>query len=347
MFKAEFLFQDGGRLTVDVAPDQTVLEAVMQADAPVRHDCCTGTCGTCIAEHLEGGAVLDDAGMALPLTPEERAAGLMPTCLARLTGDARFRVPYRLDPPAPEPARHAAHVVSVTAASPTVHRLLLELADPADFSFQPGQYLRVRPPGLKAVRAYSIASRPADLPLVELLIRHVPGGQMSLWLRDGARPGDRVALHGPLGSFAFDDRAPAHLFIAGGTGLAPVLSMIRTMGVGEGPKAGGGAGAGAPALLCFGCSRPEDLFHLDVLRDLAAARPGLSVRVALFDPAGGALPDGVVQGTALSVLTASDLVPGMAAYLCGPPGMVGAASRFLAAGGMAPSAIRAERFLPS
>ncbi|MFV3077341.1 FAD-binding oxidoreductase [Niveispirillum fermenti] len=335
MFKAEFLFQDGGTLTVDVAPDQTVLEAVMQADAPVRHDCCAGTCGTCIAEHLDGGAVLDAGTMALPLTAEERAAGLMPTCLARLTGDARFRVPYRLDPPAPEPARHAAHVVSVTAASPTVHRLLLELASPEDFSFQPGQYLRVRPPGLKAVRAYSIASRPADLPLVELLIRHVPGGQMSQWLRDGAQAGDRVALHGPLGSFAFDDRAAAHLFIAGGTGLAPVLSMIRTMG------------PGVPALLCFGCSRPEDLFYLDELRDLAAVRPGLSVRVALFDPAGGALPDGVVQGTALSVLSAADLVPGMTAYLCGPPGMVGAAGRFLAAGGLAPSAIRAERFLPS
>lgn len=335
MFKAEFLFQDGGRLTVAVAPDQTVLEAIMERGAPVRSDCCTGTCGTCIAEHLDGGAVLDADGMVLPLTADERAAGLMPTCLTRLTGDARFRVPYRLSPAAPAPARHVAHVVSVTASSPTVHRLLLELAEPEDFSFQPGQYLRVRPPGLKAVRAYSIASRPADLPLVELLIRHVPGGQMSQWLRDRAQPGDRLTLHGPLGSFAFDDRAPRHLFMAGGTGLAPVLSMIRTMD------------EAAPALLCFGCSKPEDLFYLSELKELAAARPNLSVRVALSDTAGGTPPNGVVQGTALSVLTPDDLIPGTVAYLCGPPGMINATSTFLRGQGLPVSAIRAERFLPS
>ena len=335
MFKATFLFQDGGEVAVDVAPDQTVLEAAIAMDAPVRHDCCSGSCGTCIAERLDGDATLAAGDMALPLTPAELAGGLMPTCLTRLAGDTRFRLPYPLHPAAPEPARHAAHLLSVTAASPTVHRLLLEVETPEDFDFRPGQYLRIRPPGLRAVRAYSIASRPADLPLVELLVRHVPGGQMSQWLRDNAQPGDRMALHGPLGSFAYDDRATAHLFIAGGTGLAPVLSMIRSRS------------DTSPALLCFGCSKPEDLFYLAELRELAATHPNLSIRVALFDTGGAALPQGVAQGTALSVLTDADLVPGTTAYLCGPPGMINAASQFLAGNGLPLSAIRAERFLPS
>jgi ferredoxin-NADP reductase/ferredoxin len=327
MLRATLQFQDGGSFELVVPEGQTVVEAALEADAPLRSDCMSGSCGSCIGRLLQGEVTRD--AMEQPIVGEdEAAAGIYPTCLTRLLSNARFELDYPLDPCPSPPARQRAELVSIERLATTVSRLVMRVEDPEAFRFQAGQYLRLRPPGLRVARAYSIGSSPDALPLVELLIRHVPGGQVSGWLEsDAAIPGATMTLQGPLGGFALDDRAERAVFVVGGTGLAPAMAMIRS-----------NAGR-MPMLLCFGCTRREELFLHEELRALEVATPGLEVRVALMEGASG----DIRKGTAVALL-AGDPVAGSSYHLCGPPGMVDAARAVLRAEGVAPARIRAERF---
>lgn len=327
MYAARLRFADGHDTCFEVARGQTVLEAALQIDAPLRYDCASGECGACIAQVAEGKTLLAEDGPS-PITPAEAAAGLRPTCRTRLASDAVFDLPYALYPTPSAPARHAAQVRAVERLSASVYRLAL--SRPEGFQFQAGQYVRLRPPGARAARAYSISSAPDDPAELEFLIRHVPGGLVSTWLSDSAAVGDRVALQGPMGAFAFDRAADRHVFVVGGTGLAPALSMLRDLP----PLAG-------RSLVCFGVNTAADLFLETELRALEA--DGHEVRFAVFDGDPG---EGCVAGSAVALLAPGDVRAGDACYLCGPPAMVEAARAALDALGVAPGRIRSERYLP-
>lgn len=330
MYTARLVFQDGKHCDVPVAAEQTLLEAAVAAGAPLRNDCWSGSCGSCLVRVPAGTETADED--ATVLTAAERAAGLRTACTTRLRSDASFQLPYPYTPAPSEPARHRALVSRLEPLSAGVTRLTLRLDEAEDFRFRAGQYLRLRPPGARQTRAYSIANAPASGSEVELLIRHVPGGLVTGWLESTAQAGEQVALHGPLGAFGLDCSATRHVFIAGGTGLAPMLSMLRELGDGQGD-----------ALLCFGCSRPERLFYVEELLAMAAARPWLDLRIRCSG--GATLP--VRSGRLVESVTADDLSSGTAAYLCGPPGMVEAASARLVSCGLDPAAIRSERFVSS
>jgi benzoate/toluate 1,2-dioxygenase reductase subunit len=331
MHSAHFRFADGKTLDLAVASGQTVLEAAMESDAPLRYDCASGSCGACIARLCSGETEVDVLSPT-PLSRAEAAAGLRATCMTRLCGDVVFDLPYALDPAPSPPAKHTTRVASVDRVATNVHRLVLALDQDDDFVFQAGQYVRMRPPGARTARAYSIASAPHDTHQLEFLIRHVPDGMMSTWLATSAKAGDKVVLQGPLGSFAHDPRAPRHVFLAGGTGLAPAVSILRQLGAMSGP-----------ALLCFGCAAPDDLFYEAELAELARANPDLEVRLAVM---GGEPGMRARLGTALSLLTPADIVTDAAYYLCGPPPMVEASRAWLGSHGVQPGAIRCERYIP-
>jgi benzoate/toluate 1,2-dioxygenase reductase subunit len=336
MHAALLRFADGGALTLRVRPEQTVLEAAIEAQVPLRYDCASGRCGACVAQ-LRDGLTQIDPSAASPISLSETADGLRPTCLTRLCSDAVFDLPYPLSPAvAPGGERLSAHVHSVTRVAATVHRLVLQLDDAEGFHFQSGQYVRIRPPGSRVARAYSIAGSPQELRRtgqLECLIRHVPGGVMSSWLAERAAAGDRVMLHGPLGAFAVDLRASRHVFLAGGTGLAPAVSILRDLGAQLGS-----------ALLCFGCTAAEDLFYEAEIEALLAEAPGLQARIAVM---AGHAERGLPAGTALSLLTPTDLTRGAVYYLCGPPPMIDASRIWLTAHGVSPGAIRCERYIPA
>ncbi|MFC4310542.1 2Fe-2S iron-sulfur cluster binding domain-containing protein [Steroidobacter flavus] len=330
MHRARLIFQDGAERTVEVEAGQTVLEGALAVDLPVRYDCCTGSCGSCVVQCLDGQTVVDLTGK-VPVNADELVAGLRPACLTRLNSDASFELPYSLGSAASAPSKHSAQIVDLRRGAPSVALLTLKLDRAEDFVFQSGQYIRLAAPGVGEARAYSIASTTAELPLIELMIRLVPDGKMSRWLQEIAKVGDRVKLQAPLGSFGLDDRARRHVFVAGGTGLAPVLSMIRSL-----------RGRGQPALLCFGCTRRQELFYELELAALVAEMPELEVRIAVMEGADGDLR----TGTAVSLLQKEDFDATTVCYLCGPPPMVDAARKALTSHGVTDKAIRAERFQP-
>lgn len=328
MASVRLRFQDDRTVDLPVEPHESIAEAAIRHAVPLRHDCLSGECGACLAHCGDPGAVAGTP--ASVLTPDEAAGGLLATCQTRLLADTELQLDYPLEPTPSEPMRWRGEVTGHTHLCDTVSRLVVTLDDAEDFRFQPGQYLRLRPPGLRVARAFSIASTMEDLPHVELLIRHLEGGQVSGWLESGGTLGARVALQAPLGGFAADCRASRQIFIAGGTGLAPVLSMIRAQ-----------AAKGGDLVLCFGCTRAEELFYQAELEHLALTVPGLDVRIALVEGAHGTIR----EGTALAQLAAEDLVEGSVCHLCGPPAMVDAARRFLRENGLPSGAIRTERFV--
>ncbi len=331
MHHARLRFQDGAEVLIPVEKGQTVLDGAMGADAPLRYDCCAGSCGSCVVQRLRGSVDIDRSG-ALPITEQEINEGLVPTCLARLNSDAEFLLPYAAQPAPSPPGRQGALVTAINPLAANVVQLKLSLDAPDDFRFMPGQYLRLRPPGQRVTRAYSIASTPEALPELELLIRLVPGGLMSDWLQTTAAIGDRVTIYGPMGAFALQPVSHRQVFVAGGTGLAPVVSMLRAL-----------RGSDRQALLCFGCTRPQELFYREELRQLQTEMPDLDLRISVIEDPSAEL----LNGTSVDQLRSGDTDADTTAYLCGPPAMITAARTRLLELGLSVEAIRAERFLPS
>jgi CDP-4-dehydro-6-deoxyglucose reductase, E3 len=142
--------------------------------------------------------------------------------------------------------------------TPVIAELLLRPAGPR-LRYQPGQYVLLGDPDAElVVRSYSIADFPRHDGLISLLVTRVPGGQLSSWVHDVLRPGDRVLLSGPYGSFtsAPGESAPV-LFLAGGSGLAPVRALA---------EAALWCHAGTPAVVFFSARTQRDLIDDDRFR---------------------------------------------------------------------------------
>ncbi len=237
----------------------------------------------------------------------------------------------------PRPRNIPRPIVELRRGAPSVALLTLKLDRAEDFVFK-AVNTSVWPRLASARRArIRLPARLKELPLIELMIRLVPDGKMSRWLQETAKVGDRVKLQAPLGSFGIDDRASRHVFVAGGTGLAPVLSMIRSL-----------RDRGQSALLCFGCTRRQELFYELELAALVATMPELEVRIAVMEGADGDLR----TGTAVSLLLKEDFDAATVCYLCGPPPMVDAARKALTSHGVAAHgdpcrALSARRLEPS
>ena len=174
------------------------------------------------------------------------------------------------------------------------------------------------------------------MPFVEFYIRILPSGVMSDYLKSEAEAGDLVELEGPFGSFCLRRSKAQHLFIAGGTGLAPFLSMIDAIRQYSGTK--------PPVLLSFGCTNDAGLFCRDELSDAEFMLPTLEARISVdrkLDPDTEVRVGNPVDAISADDITADDAV----AYLCGPPAMIEAARAHLIKLGVNPDNVHAEQFV--
>lgn len=335
--KITIAFSDGVERQFFVQPGQNVLEAALKEDVPVLHQCRSGSCSSCLAKLVEGEADTL-AGASSTLIPSEKAQGLRLLCVTEALTDCTFHLGYDSAVGSNHATVANAFVNAIERLADDVVRLELELAEGDWFEFRPGQFIQIKVPGTDAVRSYSMASTPADLPRIELLIRLLPGGVMSTWLLERAKVDDVLEISGPYGQFFLKEgeKAP-HIMIAGGTGLAPMMSMIDALRTRSGRK--------PKMLLSFGCQTQGSLFHLDAIELRQQWLPQLDVQLSVDR---GPAPSGVRVGNPVEVIGASGpLDPDSVAYLCGPPGMIDAARRHLEKLGLASENIFAEQFVAS
>ena len=234
--------------------------------------------------------------------------------------------------------------------TPTVARFEVE-TDEAIERFEPGQYfaLGLTVDGRPLLRPYSTASLPGTGRRVEFLIRLVAGGALTprLW---ELRVGDRLWIGRPKGLFRLRAGDPrTHLFVATGTGLAPLVSMAESLA-----RAGraGPSVAAARAVVVHGVSYADELAYRDRLERLAAStdrvryvpvvsRPGEAANVSWAGLTGR------IDARLAEVCEAHGLDPtGTVAYLCGNPEMIASAERVLAGRGFAGDAIVTEHYWP-
>ncbi|MGH7905458.1 MAG: FAD-binding oxidoreductase [Candidatus Binataceae bacterium] len=331
-------FEDGVEKRIVVNPGEYVLDAALRNDIALVHQCRSGSCSTCAGQLVEGDLKMDPA-RAVSLIPGEIAQGRRLLCSAHAFSDAVVRLDYPsdlLDEPGPE--LFTATVDEAEFIADTVVRLVLKAPREVDFAFQSGQYIRIKVPGTGQWRSYSMASLPRDLPKLEFLIRIIPDGAMSEYLTARCEAGDEIEVEGPLGAFILRESRGQHIFVAGGTGVAPIISMLDTIRRRSGVK--------PPMLLSFGCASDRQFFHREEVELRSMWMPQLRLKLSA-DKVDDA-ECGLAQGNPVQMLEADD-VEGVdtAAYLCGPPRMIEAARERLIELGVEPEHIYAEQFVPS
>ncbi|HZQ28547.1 MAG TPA: 2Fe-2S iron-sulfur cluster binding domain-containing protein [Acidimicrobiales bacterium] len=318
---------------VECREDQSILDACLRAGIWLPHACTHGTCGTCKADLL-AGEVDHGESSAFALMDFERDEGKVLLCSASPRSDVTIEGDVDLEPGL---VFHAVRdfegtVTTIEECARETLRLAVELDEPIEFSA--GQYVSIHVPGTTVTRTYSMANPPSEKRRLELHIRRTPGGVATDgWIFASLREGDRVRLSGPYGRFMFRPARPEPaIMIAGGTGLAPIKSMIRHA-LEE--------GLGQELYLYQGARTLADLYDVDFFTDLAAAHPGqFTYRPCLSDePWDG--PCGMVT----DVLAADfERCRGFVAYVCGPPPMVDAGIKTLMAKRLFPRDIYREDF---
>jgi ferredoxin-NADP reductase/ferredoxin len=336
--RVTFRFEDGVEKIIAVAPGEFVLDAALRQGVPLVYQCRSGSCSTCAAQVIEGDVAMAP-GRSTSLIAAEAAEGKRLLCNAHALHDSAVQLHY----PASliyENARRifAAHVSSLDWPAPTVAKLRLELDAARDFTFRSGQYVRVRVPDTHEWRSYSMASTTRDLPRLEFLVRLIEGGAMSEYLRAPGRVGDAIEIEGPMGAFILHPSRAPHVFVAGGTGLAPIISMLDEIRRRPGPR--------PEMLLSFGCASERQFFYRDEIELRGWWMPELRVILSadrIDDPGSGLLCT-----TPVAALGEDRIVnPDTRAYLCGPSPMIAAARRRLADLGVRPDHIYAEQFVAS
>jgi ferredoxin-NAD(P)+ reductase (naphthalene dioxygenase ferredoxin-specific) len=313
--------------SIRVDAGANLLKALLDAQVPMSYSCMAGRCGTCRCRVLQG-AVLEGAGK--PQRSPQGEPGYVLACQTHITEPCTIEIPEP-DEVVVHPARIVkATVVALEDLAHDIKRLVLRPAKPVAFS--PGQYAQLQFTPDHA-RPYSMAGLARD-ELCEFHVRLVPDGRVTGYIAQRLQVGDAVKLSGPLGAAYLRRRhAGPMLCVAGGTGLAPILSILR------GALAQGMAN---PIHLYFGVRSPCDLYGLAWLRQLQREHPALTVHSVVTtggDPRihrCGLVTDAIEQDHAN--------LCGWRAYLCGSPPMVEAATRLARGRGIEPRHIHADAF---
>ncbi|HYZ80558.1 MAG TPA: 2Fe-2S iron-sulfur cluster-binding protein [Solirubrobacteraceae bacterium] len=296
---------------IDCAAGETVLDAAFRQGYNLAHGCREGQCSACKCYLLDGEVDLARYS-SFALSDTERSGGYALMCRAMPESDVTVELlhydpdNYRLENPISE---RTARVASVTDLTAEVVMVTLTLDQ--SFTWVPGQYVDVHVAG--ATRSFSIANLPnrSGPTEVELIVRRYPGGRVSGLFGTEIVSGSEVRLTGPYGALRLRDPARPMVMIAAGSGLGPVLALLRELAARDAPL----------PRVYFAAREP---FLLDELRGLGCEPvlvSGRQIAEALDD----------VQGD-------HDV------YMCGPPGLIDAAEAALTERGIYPSRIFTDRF---
>lgn len=332
------MFIEPVRQSVEVAAGQTLLDAALRAGVYIPHACLHGLCGTCKVQVLEGEVDLGEAS-PFALMDFERDEGKCLACVATAVSDIVIEAEIDDEPDAHNHAMQdfIGTVVKVVDLTPTAKGVFIELEGDG-IEFQAGQYVNLHVPGVEQPRAFSLANPPSEKRIIELDIRHVPGGQATGYIHSELKVGERLRLNGPYGRF-FVRRSASEdlLFMAGGTGLSSPKSMILDLLE---------SGEERRITLVYGARNRAELYDDALFRRLAARHANFSYVPALSAPEQDDAWDGA---TGFVHEVASRHFNGdfrqHKAYMCGPPLMIDACITSLIRGRLFERDMFMEKFI--
>jgi len=312
-------------IDIEVDEDQTVLRAAAEQGIMLMHGCKEGQCASCKSFVLDGDDIELDRYSTFALPDYERDEGFTLLCRAHVYEDVTIELlNYDEDMiRSGLPIQQAVtEVVSIDPVTADMRHVVLKLVEPTDLKFFPGQYVDIALPGSEQTRSFSMANTSTrDSGQLEFVIRVYPDGLFSHFLDTQLKVGDRLDVTGPFGVFTLREGRDSDLvFIGGGAGMAPILSVLRSLVE---------RGITRRATYYYGARTRADLCFDKDLRALEETLPGFRYVPALSESSDG---DGWEGETGLitDVVAAHEGNLGdVDAYVCGPPPMVEAAIALL------------------
>lgn len=324
--------------TYECDDEETILEAALRSKLFLRYGCRHGGCGTCKVDLIGGDVDLTASSYSLP--PSERDQGKILVCQSYPLDDCVIDVGemnlgeeefYAGD----LSGAYQLHVESITELTHDVRRIVLRHhGDP--MPFVAGQFVNVIVPGTREERSYSMANGSSDNKHIELICKLLPGGLFSEFLVSPTSAGTEVAVTGPFGNMAIRLSHREIVMVAGGSGLAPLLAMLRDLVEKPSPRR---------VTLFFGARTEADLYALEELEELCQALPDLTFVPVVAEPS--SQWDGAVGLVTDGIAAHRESYERHDAYLCGPPGMIDAATVLLVDRGVRPQNVHFDAFVPT
>ena len=294
-----------------------------------------GSCGLCKLRITEG------AGDPLPteqpwLSPDEVKDHVRLSCQVKVKGDLRIWVPEELF----NVRQYTTEVIAIRDLTHDIKELRLKLLEPATMKYQAGQFIQIEVPEFELTdepvyRAYSMSSDPACPNEIELEIRYVPNGICTTYVHQHLNVGDRLTVNGPYGDFHLRDTERDIICIAGGSGMAPIKSILHHMVNTNNARR---------TMYFFGARSARDLFLVDEMKGLEKRLPHFEFIPALSDPR----PEDRWDGETGLITEVVDRRVGdlshAEAYLCGSPLMIDACIEVLRRKGLAEDRIHYDKF---
>jgi Na+-transporting NADH:ubiquinone oxidoreductase subunit F len=328
--------------TISGEPGQSLLTA-LGANGVFIPSACGGRaiCGMCKVKVIAGGGPLTTGELRL-LGEKEKVEGIRLSCQVPVTAGLALEIPEELF----IAKRFRSRVVSNELLTHDTRELRVRLLSPERMVFRAGQFAQlVIPPhdgvAHEIVRAYSIATPPSRSGELDFNVRLVPNGIASTFVNERVQPGDDIDLIGPMGEFGLREGDADMICIAGGSGMAPVKSILLDMYERKVPK--------RSVWYFFGAVTRADLFYVEFFRELEKSWPLFHFVPALSAPEPGdgwTGEIGLIPDVTARFLDASiDRTSPKEAYLCGSPGFINASVKMLTAHGVEREHIHFDRFV--
>ena len=311
--------------------DETLLQAARRSGIALPYECGWGSCATCKLTLVEGETeLLFKAAPAV--SPRDARRGRILSCQSMARSDLVIK-PAAWDGPAVGPPCHelTAELTAVETLAPDIRRFTFVPSQNA--AFLPGQYVILHlGPGLR--RAYSMCNLP-DGRTLQIISKHYAGGAGSGALA-ALSPGDVVTLEGPFGACTLSKRPGHKVFLAGGTGISPILSLVRQ-------AAAERIDFGAPADVIYCARRPCDLAAATDLSEAVAALGNARFLQVVEEDAPADWQGGL--GRAPEALSRIAYDPdAVEIYVAGPPVMVDAVKAALKEAGVPITRVHFDSF---
>ena len=317
----ECKIQINGKRDVTVKGGSSLLNSLADKQIFIPSACGgRGSCGACKCQVREGGGPLLPTERPL-LSKSEMATNVRLACQVKVKSDIAIQIPDAIF----NIRKYKTSISEIVDYTYDIKGVTFKLQEGETIDFLAGQYVQVntKPYGKmrqSVSRAYSISSRPEDTDRFQLIIRLVPEGICTTWVHQHLQVGDEVEVTGPYGDFFIRDTDADIIFVAGGSGKAPIKSMLEHLKV---------TGCDRKMTYFFGARTTKDLYMTDEMKAFEQVFPAFSYEPVLSHME----PDDNWQGkTGFVMPYFKDVIRDplkTEAYLCGSPGMINAVTKSL------------------